>query len=69
MTKEALKLCKDCKHYEAYEKWCDHPVNGICEVYGHTRAVWVSEMREDSGACGVEGKLWEPKKPWYKFWS
>ena len=73
MTKEALKLCKNCKHYDAHREWCDHPANGIMRVYGHARVEWVpiivSIMRNDLSFCGIKGKLWEPKKPWYKFWS
>lgn len=61
-------LCKDCKHYKHYD-YCEHPANGVDLVSGRQLFKWAFVMRKDSSACGIEGKLWEPKKPWYKFWS
>ena len=77
-----MKTCYECKHFE-YGSWCGHVSarRGRWEMdYVHTgKKVWVHEteyyvtstetafdMRQ--GACGPEGRLWEPKPPraWWK---
>jgi len=65
-----MKLCKDCKHLRyipdvpsiphcvgVVTKEVDY-FNGKVEYYRHPR--WIQKERQ-SGTCGPEGTLWEPK--------
>jgi hypothetical protein len=64
-----VKTCSTCKHVYrglTYVQACSHPktldkLNGFL-VQPRTGTVdCVAERRKNFGACGVEGKLWEPK--------
>lgn len=67
-------LCKDCRWYE---RWMDaYPAVGdLCRssillkqdlVTGpYIRTMRCSVMRQE-GPCGPEGKLFEPRRPWWR---
>jgi hypothetical protein len=74
-------LCTDCKYYRGREdsRECRHPISNyeINPVTGRKhfrecefmRKVWFgSNPSNESGQCGPDAKLFEPKKAWWKLW-
>ena len=69
-----IKLCKDCRHYYP-DGWCSRVVsynkidlvtgeqrpNRRLEICSHERGSWWLMTRIE-GACGKEGRFWEPKE-------
>ena len=62
-----IKLCCDCKHYQAYENWssldsCEHPSLPLRAdvIRGEGLAHYCSEVRGSLGKCGPAGVLFEP---------
>lgn len=56
-----MKFCKDCKHFQEVDKKClnesDYDlVTGELKMY-------YAETQRHHGACGREGKLFEPIRP------
>lgn len=68
-TVDAIKLCKDCKYCEEldYDDICTNPsllvdyVHGINTKFKEMRIYPDAQETRIYGACGVEGKYWEPK--------
>lgn len=59
-----LLLCKDCRHIESGNRKCMHPeaAHVSRDFYdGELRTLRPTiEVARMIGACGTEGKLWEP---------
>jgi hypothetical protein len=61
---QEIKLCKDCKHYEAIgvNSVCFHPhYVSVDFVRGLHRGVLADPMRKHGSACKPQALLFEPK--------
>lgn len=66
-----MKLCMDCKHI------VDTDSGYTCKLYPEHYMMPVSDRKcypqfcsteRKSGKCGPDGKLWEPRSHWLKWW-
>lgn len=70
---QLIVLCKDCKHQKNRDCYRAIRVGQVDVVTGkRSRAIYpyCSNERHGSydGACGIDGKHFEPKKKWWKLW-
>lgn len=75
MSEADVKFCRDCRHSLAAREYlyCSHPVVNKGNCYALAAVAPLSAVedyirclreREKTGwfdACGIKGKLWEPK--------
>ncbi len=75
------KICVECRHcseaYQGFEWVCLRnatTVETTSVVIGETRRSILGEKscvkeRYEKGGCGLEGKYFEPRKPWWRFYT